>query len=404
MRIYTATSLYARMAIMGFLRNSGKKRSCTEQRAALKAAAPNASHVTLCLPVNASAPTADDAGKEAAAIVVATSEGGTLAASCYDPSVLKSLSAVHESVGETGVDADMQDAEDARAPPTDGEPTPVEPRPASLDGEPTPVEPRSEPQHVAVVAWPAGAALGRLEAVVYRNGYMPLLNAGDRKTVETELENVLGLKGGLASQYMDAKRERRVVLLFPKDSAAREPTDAVAMAFGVVKRERGLCILTLYRIARISEAPAYCSSQPDGKRWMVLGMTPKQGTAKKIRWVNEHGKQVKTVGHADGSPNPFVAMALQQLIQNVADEFGDLSCVIQEPTLPCAQNYHKDHCHGPYPAMELIFRSLGFEARGDGSNAKHFVLDDPSAAARGLAEILESAEAGRVHIARSVQR
>merc|ERR1712032_891790 len=73
-----------------------------------------------------------------------------------------------------------------------------------------------------------------------------------------------------------------------------------------------------------------------------------------------------------GSPNPFAARALVDLIVGADDLLGGLKRVEQESSLPCAQFYRgsqtKDlsYDHKHHPGAELIYRSLGFKAEGTG--------------------------------------
>ena len=66
------------------------------------------------------------------------------------------------------------------------------------------------------------------------------------------------------------------------------------------------------------------------------------------------------VGQVGGSPNPFVAYALCQLIMISGAETAR-----QAPNLPCTQLYYRQESHELHPPTELIYRGLGFEWRED---------------------------------------
>ena len=143
------------------------------------------------------------------------------------------------------------------------------------------------------------------------------------------------------------------------------------------------------RILRFAKCKA---ADPTQGRWGELSLEKIDSPGHPRFRIKETKNAVSSVGHAIGSPNPFVACAVAHLI-------GSISCesVVQENTLPCAQFYRTKFSSLFHPQTELIYESLGFSwsgAAGDG----FYVLTEPGRASIAMDAIIESAKTGSVHI------
>lgn len=164
-------------------------------------------------------------------------------------------------------------------------------------------------------------------------------------------------------QWMFLERpgaDKFVSLVCERGTAPTSFTDArvVACAFGT-QGTRG--DVELWHVSVRRQHP-YNDTQ-GGTRWGVHGIARVDGEAK-VRWKTRDGTRLAFRNHEHrvrGTPNPYAVAAIYAL------HGPNVTSMVQNSSLPCAQLFHGHYDHATHPATQVLYRSLGFQRSSMGN-------------------------------------
>ena len=126
----------------------------------------------------------------------------------------------------------------------------------------------------------------------------------------------------------------------------------IACAFGTYKDYT----IELWHVGVFKDHPYNDSAK--GQRWGVYGIS-KDSSGSKVRWKHDGGKTLTAKNHEKyvfGSANPNAVATVYKM----ATHFPDTRIVTQHSEMPCAQLFHPNYDHSTHPAIQLLYKSLGF--------------------------------------------
>tara|TARA_B100002051_G_C16638155_1_gene587109 strand:- start:221 stop:928 length:708 start_codon:yes stop_codon:yes gene_type:complete len=178
----------------------------------------------------------------------------------------------------------------------------------------------------------------------------------DELELQENFESLLGFKPK-SKQYnfltTNEDHDRYVIFIVDSPKIVKDFTNPhlVACAFGTYANNT----LELWHIGIFKTHPF--NDNGLGRYWGTYGLV-KDTSGAKIRWKNKSGKKLTQKNHEKfvfGSANPYAVAALYMF----ANYFPTKS-VVQNSEMPCAQLFHANYDHAVHPAIQLLYKSLGF--------------------------------------------
>jgi hypothetical protein len=173
-----------------------------------------------------------------------------------------------------------------------------------------------------------------------------------RLTLEGDFHEALGIKvhSKLWNFLKTPAAGRYACLLHDAPTTSPTSEHTVAVAFASLHGST----LVLWHVGVRKAHPL--NDSRGGRRWGVYGLT-KDGN----RWRSADGTRLTSRNkhlerYVFGSPNPYAMLVVCAL----AERFSPLAAIEQHPDMPCAQLFHPHYDHSTHPAIQLLYRALGF--------------------------------------------
>lgn len=174
-----------------------------------------------------------------------------------------------------------------------------------------------------------------------------------------EFEKALGIKKTKSKQWnfiTNPQPDRYIILVHNSDTKVDTipHPNLIACAFGTYSHGN----LELWHINVVKDHPVNDSQR--GSRWGVYGIEKviKNG---KVRWSDVvTGTNLTMRNHEKyvfGSANPYAVGTVYMFASHFEPS---LNSITQNPDMPCAQLFHSNYDHTTHPAIQLIYKSLGF--------------------------------------------